>query len=55
MKLVSKIENYLVNGFWLPINEEVEVLEEDVDKYLYLAGVEVVQEVKEVETEIQNN
>jgi len=46
MKIISTMENYLVAGFWLPLHTEVDIAEEDVDKYLYLPGVKVVEEIK---------
>ena len=57
MKLISTIENYLIEGLWLPLMEEIEVIESDVDKYLALPGVKVVEaveEIKQVETVVEN-
>ena len=57
MKLISTIENYLIEGLWLPLVEEIEVIESDVDKYLALPGVKVVEaveEIKQVETVVEN-
>ena len=51
-KIISTLENYLIEGVWLPISNEVEVLEEDLHKYLSLVGVKVVSAENEVKTEL---
>ena len=52
MKIISTIENFLVSGIWLPLMEEVEILESDLEKYINLPGVKVVEEAKNIKTEL---
>ena len=51
MKIVSTIENYLVSGLWLEIGKEIDVLEEDLHKYLYLNGIKILEKEQDKEQE----
>ena len=53
MKIVSTLENYVVNGVWLSIKDEVEILEEDLEKYIHLAGVQIVTEKEDIEKDLK--
>lgn len=53
MKIISTIENFMVDGVLLPIGHEIEVLAEDIHKYIGLNGVKEVESLKkEAQTEL---
>ena len=55
MKIVSTIENYLVSGLWLEIGKEIDVLEEDLHKYLYLNGIKILEKEQELNIDIKSD
>jgi len=52
MKIISTLTNWLVEGVWLPLNTELEVLESEAGIYLKLEGVQLATEAKSTETEL---